>query len=298
MTPPRSPSGSNGPFKLVAFDVDGTIADPETGVIPSNVRKAVAHVAAQGVHVVLATGRSWLAAQEAARQLGRLTDDGGSGMTGPPGGEGGGDQAGVNQADSDQGAAWYVCSNGAAILSYPPQNVVALHSFNPSSVVERLDHIEGLEFAAEVFGVGYQVTRDIPTRFLAGELTTVEPRQLAPTPILRLYSLTGRTPLTRAAQVLAASAMTVYRGPDGSLDVCKLGTSKAKGIQVVSERLGIAPSQVLAFGDGHNDIDILKWAGRGVALGQAPGLVKEAADAVAPSFAEGGVVGELERQFG
>ncbi len=55
---------------------------------------------------------------------------------------------------------------------------------------------------------------------------------------------------------------------------------------------------MLAFGDGRNDIEMLRWAGRGVAIGDAPPEVRAAADDVTPLFADGGPVAELRRWFG
>ena len=55
---------------------------------------------------------------------------------------------------------------------------------------------------------------------------------------------------------------------------------------------------MLAFGDGRNDIEMLRWAGRGVAIGDAPAEVRSAADAVTDTFADGGPVAELRRWFG
>jgi hydroxymethylpyrimidine pyrophosphatase-like HAD family hydrolase len=55
---------------------------------------------------------------------------------------------------------------------------------------------------------------------------------------------------------------------------------------------------VLAFGDGRNDIEMLRWAGRGVAIGDAPAEVQEAADDVSVPFVDGGPVFELRRWFG
>ena len=54
---------------------------------------------------------------------------------------------------------------------------------------------------------------------------------------------------------------------------------------------------MLAVGDGRNDVEMLEWAGRGVAMGQAPAEVHAAADAVTGTFDEGGVVTELRRWF-
>jgi hydroxymethylpyrimidine pyrophosphatase-like HAD family hydrolase len=52
------------------------------------------------------------------------------------------------------------------------------------------------------------------------------------------------------------------------------------------------------MGDGRNDIEMLRWAGRGVALGDACAEVQAVADDVTGCFADGGTVAELERWFG
>ena len=55
---------------------------------------------------------------------------------------------------------------------------------------------------------------------------------------------------------------------------------------------------MLAIGDGRNDIEMLRWAGRGVAMGQAVDDVKAAADFVTGTIQEHGAVQELDRWFG
>jgi phosphoglycolate phosphatase-like HAD superfamily hydrolase len=58
-----------------------------------------------------------------------------------------------------------------------------------------------------------------------------------------------------------------------------------------------AAADVLAIGDGRNDIEMITWAGRGVALGDAAEEVARAADHVTGTFAAGGTVAELRRWF-
>ncbi|MGZ5367090.1 MAG: HAD family hydrolase, partial [Aeromicrobium sp.] len=52
---------------------------------------------------------------------------------------------------------------------------------------------------------------------------------------------------------------------------------------------------VLAVGDGHNDFEMLEWAGRGVAMGHAPDRVKHIADDVTGSIEQDGLAQELSR---
>ena len=65
----------------------------------------------------------------------------------------------------------------------------------------------------------------------------------------------------------------------------------------MAERLGVDQADVLAIGDGRNDTDMLRWAGRGVAMGQSVDEVKSAADAVTATVHDDGAAQELERWF-
>src|SRR5207247_5009852 len=54
--------------------------------------------------------------------------------------------------------------------------------------------------------------------------------------------------------------------------------TKAAGMEFVAEHLGFTRERTVAFGDGENDIELVQWAGFGVAVGNADDRVKEAAD--------------------
>ena len=65
----------------------------------------------------------------------------------------------------------------------------------------------------------------------------------------------------------------------------------------MAAHLGLTSADVLAIGDGRNDIEMLQWAGRGVAMGQAVDEVHEAADATTESVYDDGAAVELRRWF-
>ncbi len=81
------------------------------------------------------------------------------------------------------------------------------------------------------------------------------------------------------------------------LDLAPVGVSKASGLEHVAHELGVAAADVLAIGDGRNDIEMLRWAGRGVAMGQSIEVVQEAADAVTGTVYDEGAAVELDRWF-
>ena len=73
------------------------------------------------------------------------------------------------------------------------------------------------------------------------------------------------------------------------LDINPEGVSKGSALELVRRRLHVEPADTVAIGDQRNDIEMLEWAARGVAMGQAPDEVKAAADEVTGTVEEDGL---------
>jgi Cof subfamily protein (haloacid dehalogenase superfamily) len=78
------------------------------------------------------------------------------------------------------------------------------------------------------------------------------------------------------------------------LEFASPDVTKAAGLAFVAERLGFTRERTVAFGDGENDIELVDWAGYGVAVENAHERVKELADLICPSVDEEGVAQVLE----
>jgi 5-amino-6-(5-phospho-D-ribitylamino)uracil phosphatase len=256
--------------RMVALDVDGTLVDRD-GVLPQAMADALALVVAAGVPVVLATGRSWHSTVDLVDQLGL-----------PPGPT--------------------VCSNGAVIVSYPPQEIVQAITFDPREVIERVETFApGTLIAVEEIGRGYRLNDHFPEGDLTGELVVQSPEELSALPVTRVILRDPRRSMDdfiALAQHLGLQGVTYFVGWSAWLDIAPDGVNKATALAQVAADLGVEAADVLAAGDGRNDIEMLAWAGRGIAIAEAPPEVRAAADAVSPPFAEGGLVPELLRWFG
>ncbi len=79
------------------------------------------------------------------------------------------------------------------------------------------------------------------------------------------------------------------------LEIVPAGCCKSDGMRRVLEWAGLTRTDSVAFGDSRNDLDMLSYAGTGVAMGNAPDDVKQVADLVAPSFSQDGVAHEMQR---
>ena len=256
--------------QVVALDIDGTLVDHE-GVLAKDVRRSVRRVVAAGVPVVLTTGRSWHATRPVFEQLGL--------PNGP-----------------------VVASNGAVTVDFPPFEVRQVVTFNPADVISRvLREHPSAAIAAEVVGQGYRVTKQFPDGDLTGHIEEVSVDDLAGTDVTRIVVRdpeSSDVEFIDLAQRLGLHGVSYSVGWSAWLDIAPAGVNKASALAEVVAGLGVAAQDVLAIGDGRNDIEMLTWAGRGVALGDACPEVHLVADHVTGRFAEGGTAHELNRWFG
>ena len=77
------------------------------------------------------------------------------------------------------------------------------------------------------------------------------------------------------------------------LEIIPTGVSKGEALKRIMEETGIQTSEVAVFGDGENDIDMIKTAGYGFAMGNAFPSVKQAAFAVTASNNQDGIAKAL-----
>jgi hydroxymethylpyrimidine pyrophosphatase-like HAD family hydrolase len=265
--------------RLVALDIDGTLLKWVEGAgttyeqISPPVYDAVHRALDAGAHVVLASGRS-------PHGMTRIADL-------------------LDLHTEDAEPLWIVASNGAVVFRYPPFEVVHEETFDAAPAVAAvLEYHPSALVAVEERGVGYRVNRPFPEGELSGEMTLAEIDDIVSGPVSRVII---RDPDATADDFVVLAERLGLHGTDyvvgwtAWLDLAPVGVSKAFGLARVADELGVDAADVLALGDGRNDIEMLRWAGRGVAMGQAIELVQEAADDVTDSVHDEGVATELDR---
>ncbi len=86
----------------------------------------------------------------------------------------------------------------------------------------------------------------------------------------------------------------VTRSSSHYVELVNKGVSKASALEHLCRLLGVLPEETMAIGDGYNDIEMIRYAGVGAAMANAPDPVKSIADIVVPSNDEDGVAAALE----
>ncbi|KRE63445.1 HAD family hydrolase [Nostocoides sp. Soil756] len=255
---------------LVCLDIDGTTVDHD-GHLHEPVRAAVRAVADAGHHVTLATGRAVIGTLPVLDALGLTT-------------------------------GYAVCANGAITLRLDPAlpdgyEVLEAVTFDPAPALRvlRAEFPTAL-VAVEEIGVGFKVSAPFPEGELDGTPRVVSFEELMAHPVTRV---TIRDPEGTDEDFLAGAERIGLHGVEYAvgwsawLDITPEGVSKAAALETVRRRLGVEPRLTLAVGDQRNDLEMLRWAARGVAMGNAPDEVKDAADDVTCHVDEHGLVDVL-----
>ena len=266
---------------LIATDVDGTLLDDDEK-ITARTRDAVQAAVEAGTQFVLATGRPPRWVQPVVDALGF--------------------------------APMAVCANGAVIYDPSTDRIVSARTLS----VDMLGALA--EIATRVIpGAGLAVERvgssahDAATpqfvsspgyehAWLNPDNTEVSLEDLLSAPAVKLLI---RKAGARSSDMTAALAKHVglegditYSTNNGLVEIVPLGISKATGVEELARPQGIAAADVLAFGDMPNDVPMLRWAGHGVAMGNAHPDALAAADEVTASNTDDGLARVLERWWG
>jgi Cof subfamily protein (haloacid dehalogenase superfamily) len=255
---------------LVALDIDGTVMR-EDGVITDEVIAAVAHARDLGHEVMLATGRS---VAMTLPVLDRLS------IT-PP---------------------FVVCANGAITLERDPDAPTGyrrafVETFAPREVLTTISaHLSGARYAVEDEDGRFRFSGgDFPEAGIEANGERVSFEQLLEVEATRVVVISPEHAVEDFLAVVERMGLhkvSYNVGWTSWLDIAPDGVNKATALERVRELSGFPRSRVIAIGDGRNDVDMLLWAsaeGRGVAMGQAPAEVVDAANEVTGSDIANGV---------
>ena len=253
-------------------DVDGTLVEPWTDKVSYRVVRAVRAVVADGVEFAFATGRT----TERLRPI-------------------------VDQFRLPH--AWAACSNGAVLARFDrtlPSGVETIHEkpIDPAEAVRRLlvavpgaivaSWHDGIYWTTRPFPEGELVAERVaPYRDVVGSPTTKAVLRWLDRTSADVRNRVARTEMPQGVNVVA-SKLTAW------LDLLPMGVSKAATALELAKILDIDASEVLAIGDDYNDIDMLHWAGRGVAMRGSPSPVVAVADALTAGVEDDGVALVLE----
>lgn len=256
--------------RLVALDVDGTLVDHD-GLMSPAVRESARAAIAAGHQLVIATGRSLGAVLPILQLL-----------------------------DLQEG--YCVCSNGALTLRLDPAledgyEVVERVVFDPRPALKALrTQLPTAKFALEDDHGRFLSTERFQDASFGAEAQAVDFETMLESTAVRVVVFSTDSTAEEfgaAVESIGLHGVTYSVGWTAWLDIAAAGVTKASALEGVRRRLDIDPALTVAVGDGRNDIEMLGWAARGVAMGQAPEEVLSVASEVTGTVYEDGVVSIL-----
>ena len=246
--------------KLIAFDIDGTLYTSDRKILDSSLR-VLRELEEAGHYVTVATGRSYFTAQEALKELGVKN---------------------------------YILCNGA----YAYENHELSHSFPIDK--EELKEIVALANEKNI-DILYQTEREVKQqkefREQSDRQKKVGYEHFGPS---FDFDIDKEDAIYQAIMFCTADQEDLFtplldklrftRWVSDGVDVVSKHGSKAETLKVIAKDKGIAEKDIIAFGDGENDIEMLDLAGLGVVMGNASDLVKGHGNYITKSNDEHGIL--------
>ena len=263
------------PYRAIALDLDGTLTNHEKVVTPKT-REALLQAASQGAVIILASGRPTYGIEPVAeclelnKQGGYILSYNGGNIVNAKTGEKLFSQFLPDEVIPELYA--YAEENGHALLGYAGNEIIT----------EMPDD----QYVKEESRINKMNIRKVENLFEA-----MEPH---PTKLL----MTGDpTLMLKAEEELVeklGDRMDIFRSAPFFLELVPKGIDKAKSLSRLLTKINLTPADMIAFGDGYNDLSMLKLAGMGVAMENAAPEVRAEADYVTLSNEEDGVAAALE----
>lgn len=258
-------------IRLVASDLDGTLFG--TDHVPAvRTVDAVNALIDVGVVVAAVTGRSWFGGAERATSTGARLD-------------------------------WFVGSNGGHRLNLHTDELEERLVFETSQVSELITTLDGnlddIGFGTEHhegFWFSERFMEQFPVSVDGGprKVTVVERTDHDIGKMFVSHAEIHTTDLVEAVRPFVPDTMHVTTSGINFVEITPAGADKGSALARLCAKLDIDRTEVIAFGDNHNDLTMLEWAGRGVAMGNAEPEVKSIANETTLTNSEFGVAVVLE----
>lgn len=267
-------------IQLIAMDLDGTLLKDDHMTVSQRNREALRRAAEKGVQLVLASGRTWVHLESVAGQV--------------------------------PFTQYALLSNGAAARDLHTDERLFTFHFPWEAFRKLLSLLHRYNAVFETYCDGHSYlerritgrfdNKGLPSAFidrLKASLTIVdnleETLQGHVIEKVNVFSMPEENYEPLLSALHQTDLFEISSAIIGNMELNFKGVNKGAGLEKLCNKLGIAPENVMAFGDATNDLDMLRYAGWSFAMANAGAQVKEAARYETASNEEDGVAQAIER---
>lgn len=257
-------------YKVLALDLDGTLTNHDKIVTPRT-KAALRKAAESGVSIVLASGRPTVGIEPLAREL-----------------------------NLDKFGGCILSYNGGKIIDCQTGQTLVQHAFPPDLIEPVCTFCRYWNVVPLTYDAHGIVTENPDNPYVQEEarICKIPARKVENLPAEVTYPinkllLTGDPAdmphVEELMQQEFAGKLSIYRSQPFFIETMPLGIEKSASLQILLRAKGLTAANLMACGDGWNDLPMLKFAGLGVAMGNAQPEVKAAADYITADNENDGV---------
>lgn len=257
-------------YKAIALDLDGTLKSSDKKIL-TETKEILMRLAKEGVIIILASGRPTAGLFLEAKELGL-----------------------------DKTGGYLLSFNGARVVDYPKLNVIYQKTFTSDVATAIYDRAKEYNLAVMTYSDEAIITEDTEDCYVKEEATinhmplkkVTSFKDSVGGPIHKVL-LTAKPEY--AAKVIDefkqpyGDSLSIYRSAPFFIEVMAQNVDKAESLQRLLDALAITKEELIAFGDGYNDLSMIAFAGFGVAMDNAVEEVKQRADYITASNDENGI---------
>ncbi|WP_155963855.1 Cof-type HAD-IIB family hydrolase [Streptococcus ruminantium] len=267
-------------IKLIALDMDGTLLNEKKELMQPQI-EAIHKAVELGVTVVLCTGRPLIGVKPFIKQL-----------------------------DFDTKNEFIIVNNGCSTHStrdwslidwdeLTPDDLDHLSSFTNSddvqlSLFDEAEYFVLAEKANKIVRMDAQIVGMSPS---AIDLTEAKSGKYRFFQAMFVGEKEAIDQFEAAYNPLLSQKYSTVRSQDYLLEILPNGASKASGLQKLANRLGILPEEIMAVGDANNDLEMIEFAGLGIAMGNANDEVKAIAQDITDTNDNNGVAKAIKKHI-
>ena len=282
-------------YNTIVLDMDGTLLNSQSE-ISDLLKETLIKLQEEGIKLVLASGRTTPAMVDYAKEL-----------------------------EMDKHHGLIISNNGACVLDAESHEILHAETISDEDALRLFDHLNNFDLITIVNNEERMYVKDIYADFVDvseyfnGELTMIdiikhearengrflvsevsEFKDVIGFPLYKVLLAANPDYLLENYEAIAEpfkdDLLSVFTTPF-YYEFTASGVDKGNTIVTVLSEMGYDKEKIIAFGDGHNDVSMLKQVGRGIAMGNAEDEVKEVADEITLTNNEDGVVIGLRKYF-
>lgn len=263
------------PYRAIALDLDGTLTNHDKVVTPKT-REVLLQAEAEGVVIILASGRPTYGIEPVAECL-----------------------------ELDKRGGYILSYNGGNIVNAKTGEKL-FTQFLPDEVIPILYRYAKEKNHALLGYAGNEIITEMPDDQYVKEESRINKMNIRkvgnlfealephPTKLLMTGDPADMLKAENELSEILGDRMDIFRSAPFFLELVPKGIDKAKSLLRLLSKINLTPADMIAFGDGYNDLSMLKLAGMGVAMQNAAPEVRAEADYITLSNEEDGVAAALE----